>query len=138
VTLPSTSHVFSLRSGYVRKNKQSYLPISRKISPPLHPQDEGLVPNWLWQASEGEQRLCQLLNLADLQAIGIDQPSEHASALTAINALLSFTAYTQGLGWEGKLPHIPTCIVENHHSFISMDAATRQKLRINANLARRI
>ncbi|WP_108645445.1 DNA mismatch repair protein MutS [Polynucleobacter rarus] len=100
----------------------------------LAPPDQGLVPSWLWSAQEGQARLTQLLDLPDLQAIGIDQVGEHALAFTALSALLSFAAHTQGLGWEGKLPHIPTCVLENHQSFISMDAATRRNLELTQTL----
>ena len=102
--------------------------------PTLTAPDQGLVPSWIWSSQEGQSRLTQLLNLPDLQAIGIDNAAEHALAFTAVSALLSFAAYTQGLGWEGKLPHIPTCVVENHQSYISMDAATRRNLELTQTL----
>ena len=110
----------------------------------LKPPESGLIPTWLWNANEGQQRLTQLLDLnhsralgleaSGLAAIGIDEVANHHAALTAISATLAFAAYTQGLGWEGQLPHIPTCIVENQQSFIGMDAATRRNLELTQTL----
>lgn len=102
--------------------------------PGLMPANSGQVPAWIWSATEGERRLKSLLQIQDLTVIGIEDSSSQRAALTAMSALLAFASHTQGLGWEGQLPHLKQCTLENHQSFIGMDAATRRNLELTQTL----
>ncbi len=92
------------------------------------------LPTWIWQASEGKNRLQQVLKIQDLSIIGIESQSEYVPALCAVGAVLAFAAHTQGLDWTGVLPHIQTCHLENNQSFVGMDAATRRNLELSQTL----
>ena len=54
------------------------------------------LPTWIWQASEGKNRLQQVLKIQDLSIIGIESPSEYGPALCAVGAVLAFAALDWG------------------------------------------
>ena len=92
------------------------------------------LPEWLWNAQEGISRLQNIFGTKDLQAFGIDNVTTYDSALCATAAVLAYAAHTQGLGWEGRLPHVSQCRVEDNQSFIAMDASTRRNLELTETL----
>ena len=100
----------------------------------LIPPNSGQIPDWLWNAQEGVTRLQKLFGTQDLQAFGIDNIAHFETALCAAAAALAYAAHTQGLGWEGQLPHIRQCSVEDNQAFIAMDAATRRNLELTETL----
>mgnify|MGYP006279456671 CR=1 FL=1 len=92
------------------------------------------IPDWLWNANEGVKRLEDLFGSVNLPTLGIDDVQRFDLALCATAAVLAYAANTQGLGWEGKLPHIRQCRVEDNQAFIAMDAATRRNLELTETL----
>lgn len=100
----------------------------------LIPPNSGQIPDWLWNTQEGITRLQKLFGTSDLQAFGIDETVKFENALCATAAVLAYAAHTQGLGWEGQLPHIRQCSVEDNQAFIAMDAATRRNLELTETL----
>lgn len=92
------------------------------------------IPDWVWSADEGQRRLLELFNMSSLQSLGIDDAEKFAPTLTAVAAVLAYGANTQGLGWQGKLPHILQCQLEEDQNFIGIDAATRRNLEITETL----
>ena len=92
------------------------------------------IPDWVWSADEGERRLKDLFAMNSLQSLGFDDVESHASTLAAIAAVLAYGANTQGLGWQGKLPHIQRCQLEEDEQWIGLDAATRRNLEITETL----
>ncbi len=100
----------------------------------LRPPNSNLLPDWLWNSQEGVARLQNLFNTNNLQAFGVDDLKSFESTLAASAAVLAYAAHTQGLGWEGKLPHITQCKVEDHQAFIAMDASTRRNLELTETL----
>jgi DNA mismatch repair protein MutS len=92
------------------------------------------IPDWVWTPDEGERRLTELFQMSSLQGLGIDDLDKYAVALSAVAAVLAYGANTQGLGWHGKLPHIQQCQVEDDHSYVGIDAATRRNLEITETL----
>lgn len=96
--------------------------------------NSSLLPDWLWNPQEGINRLQKLFGTNNLQAFGIDDLNEFDTTLAACAAVLAYAAHTQGLGWEGKLPHITQCRVEDQQSFIAMDASTRRNLELTETL----
>lgn len=102
--------------------------------PELSSPNSNLLPDWLWNSQEGVTRLQHLFNTHNLQAFGIDDLKTFEASLAACAAVLAYAAHTQGLGWEGKLPHITQCRVEDHQAFIAMDASTRRNLELTETL----
>lgn len=100
----------------------------------LSPPNSNLLPDWLWNSQEGITRLQQLFSTNNLQAFGIDDLKTFEASLAACAAVLAYAAHTQGLGWEGRLPHITQCRVEDHQAFIAMDASTRRNLELTETL----
>ena len=92
------------------------------------------VPSWVWQTKDGAARLKDTLGIPDLSVIGIDENRPMELALQAVGVLLSFAAYTQGLGWSGKIPHLQSCQIEQGDLYIGMDAATRRNLELTQTL----
>ncbi len=92
------------------------------------------IPDWVWSADEGERRLKDLFQMNSLQSLGFDDLEAYAPTLTAIAAVLAYGANTQGLGWQGKLPHIQRCQLEEDKQWIGLDAATRRNLEITETL----
>ncbi len=92
------------------------------------------VPSWVWQTKDGASRLKDTLGIPDLTVIGIDENRPMELALQAVDVLLSFAAYTQGLGWAGKIPHLQSCQIEGGDLYIGMDAATRRNLELTQTL----
>ncbi len=92
------------------------------------------IPDWVWSADEGERRLKDLFAMNSLQSLGFDDVESHACTLSAIAAVLAYGANTQGLGWQGKLPHIQRCQLEEDDQWIGLDAATRRNLEITETL----
>ncbi|MEI7531142.1 MAG: DNA mismatch repair protein MutS [Betaproteobacteria bacterium] len=104
--------------------------VSNSITPSLHE-----IPSSVWNYHDGQSRLQNLFDVNDLTHLNIhtDQPS-HQLALCASSAVLSFTSYTQGLGWDGRLPHIAQFLFEQDEEFIGMDSATRRNLELTETL----
>jgi len=96
--------------------------------------NSSMLPDWLWNSQEGIQRLQQLLGTPNLDAFGIDDLAAFESTLCACAAVLAYGAHTQGLGWEGRIPHITQCRVEDQEAFIAMDASTRRNLELTETL----
>jgi DNA mismatch repair protein MutS len=92
------------------------------------------IPDWVWSADEGQRRLLELFNMSSLQSLGIDDAEKFGPTLTAVAAVLAYGANTQGLGWQGKLPHILQCQLEEDQNYIGIDAATRRNLEITETL----
>ncbi len=92
------------------------------------------VPSWVWQTKDGTKRLMQTLHIQDLSILGIDENNPMELALQAVDVVLSFAAYTQGLGWSGNIPHLQSCQIESNDLYIGMDAATRRNLELTQTL----
>ena len=92
------------------------------------------VPAWVWQLKDGAARLKDTLGIPDVSVLGIDENHPMELAMQAVGVLLSFAAYTQGLGWTGKIPHIQSCQIESNDLYIGMDAATRRNLELTQTL----
>ena len=92
------------------------------------------IPSWVWQLKEGPTQLKKCLRIPDLSVIGIDDSHPMDLALQAVGVVLSFAAYTQGLGWSGSIPHLQSCQIERNDLYIGMDAATRRNLELTQTL----
>lgn len=85
------------------------------------------VPAWHFEARNGQERLCQQLEVKSLD--GFNAQGMNA-AYGAAGALLIYAAATQGR----KLTHIQSLKVENDSEYIGLDPATRRNLELTETL----
>ena len=102
--------------------------------PTLEEPNTTQVPLWVWQLKDGASRLKASLKISDLSILGIDESHPMDLALQSVGVVLSFAAYTQGLGWSGTIPHLQSCQIEGNDLYIGMDAATRRNLELTQTL----
>ena len=84
-------------------------------------------PDWHFDAARGAEGLREALQVATLEAFGLDDAPE---LLAAAAALLDYARSTQG----GRLPHIAALKREADSDYIVLDPATRRNLEITATL----
>ena len=84
-------------------------------------------PDWHFDAARGAEGLREALQVATLEAFGVDDAPE---LLAAAAALLDYARSTQG----GRLPHIAALKREANSDYIVLDPATRRNLEITATL----
>jgi DNA mismatch repair protein MutS len=84
-------------------------------------------PDWHFDAARGTEGLREALQVATLEAFGVDDAPE---LLAAAAALLDYARSTQG----GRLPHIAALKREANSDYIVLDPSTRRNLEITATL----
>jgi len=87
-------------------------------------------PPWHFDTGNGQQLLCEQLQVKDLS--GFDC-ADRPQAVAAAGALMLYVRETQ----RTALPHIRGLSVERREDSVIMDAATRRNLEIDRNLAGR-
>ncbi len=85
------------------------------------------VPDWHFDAARGAQLLRQQLDVATLQAFGVEEQPE---LLAACAALLTYAQQTQA----ARLAHVTTLKVEHESDFIVLDPVTRRNLELTEPL----
>ncbi len=86
-----------------------------------------MVPDWHFDAARGGQLLRQQLDVATLQAFGVDEQPE---LLAACAALLTYAQQTQ----SEQLAHVTSLKVEHESDFVVLDAVTRRNLELTEPL----
>ena len=103
---------------------------SENLSEPLRfaiPGKITAVPEWHFDATQGEKALLAQLAVSTLSGFGAQGMSV---AVGAAGALLRYAQSTQGKG----LQHVRTLTVESETEFIGLDAATRRNLELTETL----
>lgn len=85
-------------------------------------------PAWHFEPETGFEMLIRQFHTHDLKGFGCQEKNE---AIGAAGALLQYAKDTQ----RTALPHITGLIIEHHDDAIILDAATRQNLELERNLA---
>jgi len=84
-------------------------------------------PDWHFDPQRGAPALQQLMQVATLDAFGLDGADE---LLAAAAALLDYARGTQG----GRLPHVRSLRRETSSDYLVLDAVTRRNLEITETL----
>jgi DNA mismatch repair protein MutS len=85
------------------------------------------LPDWHFDAAQGEQALHEQLGIATLAGFGAEGMN---AALGAAGALLRYARSTH----EGGLRHVRTLAVESEQDYIGLDAATRRNLELTETI----
>jgi DNA mismatch repair protein MutS len=85
------------------------------------------LPDWHFDAARGARLLREQMQVANLQAFGIE---EQPLLLAAAGALLTYAQQTQ----SEKLAHITTLRIESESDFVLLDPVTRRNLELTATL----
>lgn len=85
-------------------------------------------PTWHFDPETGFEMLTRQFHTHDLKGFGCQDENE---AIGAAGALLQYAKDTQ----KTALPHITGLVIEHHDDAIILDAATRQNLELERNLA---
>ena len=86
------------------------------------------LPGWHFDSSSAEQQLQRQFKVRDLSGFGC---TNMLQAIGAAGAILQYVKDTQ----KSALPHLTGLRVERHDDAIILDAATRQNLELEKNLA---
>jgi DNA mismatch repair protein MutS len=85
------------------------------------------VPDWHFDAARGTQLLRKQLEVATLQAFGVEEQPE---LLAACAALLTYAQQTQA----ARLAHVTTLKLERESDFVVLDPVTRRNLELTEPL----
>lgn len=83
-------------------------------------------PSWDFDAQKAREALCRQLQVADLNAFGVENC---LMAIPAAGALLAYLAVTQ----RQALPHLSNITIEQPQEHLHLDAATQRHLELFVN-----